>query len=469
MKDLVIEILESLEAVSGRLEKEAILRNHKDNYGLKQVMLFTLDPTIDFGIKKFNKVNSKDKFLLIEVYKEFPWKSFLAMLAQFNMRAITGNAAKKAVEDFYSHCDDVSKKWVERIILRNLRCGVNTSTVEKIWPGLLTSFEPQAANTLDVVIYDKTKKRNPCPEPDYTSARTVQNPENPDEYFVFLDSVSFPRWVDPKFDGLRTVAFKRNGKVELKTRNGSAIDTLPQIKKTLEDLPYDNFVLDGEGMAADWNQSSSIIMSDKNTKDDSDMVYRVFSGLTIEEWDKQVSTTSYESRKDKVSSILGELRSNSKVQPVQGKIVKTYVDIINYYLQCLSEGYEGIMIKDLNAPYAFKRSDAILKLKPSATYEGVIVGWYEGNKGTKWEGKFGGFSILLDNGIITNCGGGFKDEHRIEFGKNPESYYGKILEVKGQPPLTKDGKIRFPRWTHKFRDWKDVDPKLKVVYDNYKG
>ena len=85
-------------------------------------------------------------------------------------------------------------------------------------------------------------------------------------------------------------------------------------------------------------------------------------------------------------------------------------ELMKFYSEVMGNGYEGIMLKALHAPYRFKRTDAVLKLKPVATYEGVVVGHYEGNRGSKREGLWGGFQVLMPNGIVTKCGGGFSDK-----------------------------------------------------------
>ena len=131
------------------------------------------------------------------------------------------------------------------------------------------------------------------------------------------------------------------------------------------------------------------------------------------------------------------------------------------------------MLKKLNSPYVFKRSDAVLKLKPVTTYEGVIVGHYEGGRGTKREGMWGGFEVLMPNEVITRVGGGFTDRLKAEIGIDPELWIGRIIEVEGQPDplttdgLTRDGKIRFPVFIRE-RDSSDVDSKVTEAYDVYK-
>jgi ATP-dependent DNA ligase len=140
----------------------------------------------------------------------------------------------------------------------------------------------------------------------------------------------------------------------------------------------------------------------------------------------------------------------------------------------MNDGYEGVMLKMLNTTYEWDRSKNILKLKPCVTYEGVIVGWYEGRRGTKREGLFGGFRVVLPNGIVTRVGGGFNDAARAQIQlDDPDTWTGKIVECEAQPDpltndgLTEDGKMRFPVYL-RTRDPSDVDPKVIVAGKAYK-
>lgn len=123
------------------------------------------------------------------------------------------------------------------------------------------------------------------------------------------------------------------------------------------------------------------------------------------------------------------------------------------------------MVKDLKSKYSFKRSDSVLKLKPVTTYEGVVVSSYEGRRGSKREGLWGGFEVVLPNGVVTRVGSGFTDKLKAEINLNEESWIGKVVELEGQPDplthdgLTKDGKVRFPVYI-RTRDFSDVDPKV---------
>ena len=285
--------------------------------------------------------------------------------------------------------------------------------------------------------------------------------------FKIADPISYPVRVEAKLDGLRCIAVKHNGEVSMFTRSGTPLETLPRIKAAIEALPLDNFVLDGEAMADSWEDSASIMMSSKSKKDDSDMRYHIFDCLPLSEWQSQKSDTPYFFRLVNLATTLG-LPEGSPFRLVKSKTCANETELREFYSECLDEGYEGVMLKDVKAPYRWKRSDAILKLKPVATEEGVIVGWYEAKESTKRAGQFGGFVVLTPNGVTTRVGGGYCDDLKNKiFADGPDTYAGKIAEVEHQPPFTPDGKLRFPVFC-RFRDASDVDLKVLAAYESWK-
>jgi ATP-dependent DNA ligase len=262
------------------------------------------------------------------------------------------------------------------------------------------------------------------------------------------------------------VAVKHAGQVTIYTRNGTVLETLPKISEAIAALPADNFVLDGEAMGQDWNESASVMMSSKSKKDDSQMLYHVFDCVPYEDWISQKTNLDYHQRLVNLYSTIKDV-INSRFRYVKSIIARNENELRDFYTICLNEGYEGVMLKDMKKTYQWKRSSAILKLKPVATDEGVIIGWHEAGKFTKRAGQFGGFNVLLPNGVITRVGGGYSDKLKDEINKNPDSYIGKIAECEHQPPLTEDGKMRFPVFS-RFRNSSDVDAKVLNAYEAYK-
>jgi DNA ligase-1 len=439
----VIDILEALESDNSRLFKEELLERNRKNDLLKRIFVAVGDPYTNFYVNKFKMPKAEGigaDDLVVERFLE-------EIYEKLSTRNVTGNAAKELVVRVFTDMTGHQQKWCLRILLKNLRCGVQNTTINKIWPNTINKFSVQLAETL--------------------ASKFEEN-----KGIIILDDLNYPVRVEPKLDGLRCIAVKYNGEVTMFTRNGTVLETLPTIKSTLESAPWDNFVLDGECMGKDWNESASVIMSHKNFKDDSGIIYHVFDAMHFNDWRDQNNQTPLAERVKLIAQLQSQLICTSnKVQQVLGITATCEEEMLQFYSSTMEQGYEGVMIKNLNSTYQFKRTDSVLKLKPITTYEGVIIGSYEGRRGSKREGLWGGFEILLPNGAITRVGGGYTDKLKAEIGINPESWIGKIIEVEGQPDpmttngLTKDGRVRFPVFL-RIRDRSDVDPKVIQTFEN---
>ena len=433
----IIQILELLESDNSRLFKEEVLRKNAENAELRRFLVLSFDPWKDWGVAKYEKPVAQRPLAC----GDSVIVKFMDLLERLNARELKGNAAREAVTLAMSEGDALAQKWMERLLWRNLRCGVSVATINKTWPGSVIPFAVSLAETLP------TKGSN--------------------GEFEITQPVAYPVRVEAKLDGLRCVAVKSKGEVTLYTRSGTVLETLPRIKSAIEALAADDIVLDGEVMGDDWNESASVVMSSKSKKDDSKMLFHAFDLISIEDWKRQKSETHYRARLLDLHMVLGDT-TGTPFRYVKSVIANDEASLREFYSGCLEEGYEGVMLKDIGAPYQWKRSPAILKLKPVATEEGVVVGWYEANANTKRAGQFGGFVVLTPNGVTTRVGGGYTDALKSQiFSEGPDSYVGKIVECEHQPPFTNTGSMRFPVFC-RFRDPSDVDPKVLAAYENLK-
>ena len=115
----------------------------------------------------------------------------------------------------------------------------------------------------------------------------------------------------------------------------------------------------------------------------------------------------------------------------------------------VEQGYEGIMIKDLDAPYECRRSSFWMKWKPTITVDLNIVGTEEGTG--RNQGRLGALICEgEDNGrvIRVNVGSGLRDSDRDEFWTLRDQLLGVVGEVEADAVTqNQDGtySLRFPR------------------------
>ena len=106
----------------------------------------------------------------------------------------------------------------------------------------------------------------------------------------------------------------------------------------------------------------------------------------------------------------------------------------------VDSGFEGAMIKDLDAPYRFGRGYEVMKLKTFHDVDLVIESLEEGTG--KHAGKLGSVTVTF-NGVAVRVGSGFSDELRESVWCEPDSFIGRMIEVRYQE-VTPDGSLRFP-------------------------
>jgi DNA ligase-1 len=116
-------------------------------------------------------------------------------------------------------------------------------------------------------------------------------------------------------------------------------------------------------------------------------------------------------------------------------------------------GYEGVMIKDVDAPYECKRTHAWLKAKPFIEVSLEIIGVEEGTG--RNQGRLGAFVCEgVDDGkdIRVNVGSGFTDADRSSFWASHielDNLIGQVVEVRADAVTqNQDGSysLRFPRF-----------------------
>lgn len=427
----VIEVLEELEGTSSRLGKERILRGVSNDELLKRVLVAAEDPYRVYFVSKFSMPSGRP---LVEPPDEKALEMFVDHLLPLLERgALVGNEARKRIEGALAGMGPGARKWAQRIVLKNLRIGASSATINRVWPGLIPGFSVQLAHKVEAIIEGRKIK--------------------------VLTPLRYPVRVEPKLDGFRLIALKEGGRVSLRTRNGNELSHLVDLQRVLAEAPYDDFMLDGELFGTSLNVSASVALSSVSRKDESLVGYHTFDAMPIADWKRQKCDFPYTERRKLVSRLVLEVIKSDRVFLVPGRDVESDEELIEAYHEHLDEGFEGGMVKKLDGAYAFKRSDDILKMKPYASYEGRVVGHYQGKTNTRNEGLFGGFRVRLPSGVVTKVGTGFTDKLVDEINSNgPDTFIGRVLEVEGQE-LTEDGKVRHPRFI-RWRDPRDVDPSV---------
>ena len=423
-------IIAKLEADNSRLAKEAVIEQAMAE-GLDEFfegVRMALDPLVTFGVKQVPEKEENE----VLTPQGLAWPTFKELARKLIDRQLTGHAARDAI----ILCKDLAtaEQWnmfYRRILIKDLRCGVSEKTVNKI-----------------------AKKYPQYAIPTFTCA-LAHDSANHEKKMVGK------KQIEVKLDGVRVLAVCRGGKVELFSRNGKQFHNFPHIIKEIENVlsctpaPYD-CVLDGEVMSKDFQDLMKQVHR-KDGKAATDSVLHLFDFIPLKDfleggWDKP---QSYRSNLVKY----WVLENNDILEHV---VACEWEDVdldtqagqerfVELNKAAVDGGYEGVMIKDVDAPYECKRTHAWLKAKPFIEITLKVVDVEEGtgrNEGRLGavivEGEDDGYNYRL------NCGSGFTDAQRDEYWAERDSLIGQLIEIRADARTkSQDSEtysLRFPRF-----------------------
>ena len=421
--DSIIRILEDHPS---RLNKEAIIlaEAEANNEELFEGMRMALDTLYTFGVKKVPTHSGPDG-------QGLPWVAFKELAHLLYTRQLTGHDARDAIELALSaSTGNQWNDWYRRILIKDLRCGVSEKTVNKV-----------------LKAYPTIK---PVPVFECMLAHDGANHEK---------KITGKKLLEPKLDGVRviTIINAENQTATMYSRNGKELENFSHITKSIEaniELFERSIVLDGEMVSS----SFQALMKQVHRKSDvqsQDARLMLFDILPLSEFQAGTSIMGQRRRTNLLKSMksIFDKIGSIDVIPQTEVDLDSYVgelEFKQYNKDAIEAGFEGIMIKDINAPYECKRSVSWLKMKPFIEVSLEVVDVEEGTG--KNEGRLGALVLEgVDDGqaIRVNCGSGFSDSDRTEFWANRDSLNRQIVEVRADAVTqNQDGtySLRFPRF-----------------------
>jgi DNA ligase D-like protein (predicted ligase) len=174
-----------------------------------------------------------------------------------------------------------------------------------------------------------------------------------------------------KFDGLRGVAVRNGAQVNLYSRNKLSFNArFPEVVAALVKLPARSFVVDGELVAFDGDQTSFALL--QSSPHPQGLTYCVFDLLQL---DGQSTTDLVLTERQRLlgATLQHGHRPLSLVKPLTG-------DPVDLLGRACAGGWEGLVAKRVDSVYRGGRSGDWQKLKCLASQELVIGGWTEPNR-----------------------------------------------------------------------------------------
>lgn len=403
------QLFQSLEDTTKRNEKISILTQNKTDAILKRVFEAALNPYTQYYIRKIPTYTRHAETITLA--------DFITGLDKLTKREVTGHAAINYLAILLSKLEKEDAVIAERIVKKDLRCGVNEATVNKVWENLIPTYPCLLGNGYD----EKSIKH-----------------------------MRWPAYSQLKSDGMRVNVHCTPKGIEIFGRSGRPIDLLGYLEDTFEPYKNRNCVFDGELVVL---EHDGTIMARKKGNG---ILNKAIKGTISEDeasrvcvylWDwipygdflKNIFEVEYHQRYETLCSIINQEKSEAFIKILSGthkifitenKIVHTLEEAVADFEERLSNGQEGTMLKNMHGIWEDTRSNDLIKFKSEKECDLEIVGWNYGSKGTKFEFLMGSLICRSSDGKVEVNISGFSEELRKEITKDINLWIGKIVTVK---------------------------------------
>jgi len=389
----IIDILDNLAANPSRNYKIDLLQDHAGNTLLRELVRLALDPFTQFYIRKIPKYEANGDNTLSHAMDQ---------LFELSSRLKTGNAGIEHLTQILTSLSPKNAMVIERIIAKDLKCGVSIATANTIWPGLIKEYPVMLCSGYE----DK-----------------------------LIEKIKWPAMVQLKMDGMRFNAIVRDNVVEFKTRNGKEIHLHGNLEQEFIQLANGiDCVFDGELVVSYFDgimdrQTGNGILNKaiKGTISDTEAALVraiVWDVIPYMYFIDGYCPTPY---KDRFARFKWGIDFPEKIQLVQSTIAENIEEARIKFEEYYNAGQEGIILKDMDSPWEDKRAKHQIKFKGELECDLKVVGYEEGTG--KYVGKLGALVCESDDGIIkVKVGSGFNDQNRESIKK--QDVIGKVVAVK---------------------------------------
>lgn len=459
------EILDQIENTSSSNAKKELMSDNADNNILFNIFYWTYNPFYHYYMNKIEapkvvKMTNGDKIYICNM------KRFKSVLSKLNARYVTGNLAKDLVTDFLSCCDTLEQKWYMRILTRDLRCGVSTTIINRVYGDVIGTFPVALAENPSIRVYPK----NFC--------------------------------IDEKFDGYRCLTEITKKGVSMISRNGNELNGYDDIIELFTKCNISEYevMLDGELISSDFKGTQNNAFRKSGGKKAN---YHIFDFIHRDDFYNETGYCTLKERFKLRQSYIQMIKSEAHKQGLDTSFIIEVMPLLFYYdgklelrddfaeacgymqthfkpknekqlmkvcddafQYALDMGLEGVIVKDLDSLYMPGKSYASTcinekkkenkwyswaKRKPTETYDLVVDSVYVGT-GIN-ENSLGGVNVIYTasdgNDYFVGVGSGFKQDERDYYWKHPNEIIGKTIEVVADvesQDANGNYSLRFPRF-----------------------
>lgn len=351
-----------------------------------------------------------------------------------NQRSLTRTAL---ISNLLGSLSEGDADVLSRVILKDFRCGVGATIVNKIWNKHIPIFK--------VLLAQPGKEKN-------------------------LARIVYPAYSQLKYDGGRVnIDINEDGEVIVYSRNGRILNLRGKFDNQFPNKAYNN-MLDGElvamrnGVRLPRKESNGIVtkaIRGSITQEEIDLLHFVCWDIV----DRDNFLDQIELKipcSERYATIVELLTDKSDLYSVaECRLVNSFEEAVEHYNECIERGEEGIIIKNIAGFWKAKRSNDLVKMKAEEMADLIVIDVIEGSGKYKiidGDKMVGAFILETSDGLLrVRCGSGLTDKQRVQYWN--EKPIGKIVEVKYNEIIERrdsETKSLFLPIFQKIRDDKDV-------------
>lgn len=386
----------------------------------------------------------------------------LNLLEKLSEREFTGNQALRLAKIQIESLPKQDAEIIKNIIDRDMKINLGTTSINKVFPGLIQKPVYMRCSTYN----DKTAKK-----------------------------IKYPALIQKKSDGTYREFTVSSGVVQSLSRSGESYE-YPVLFEQMKDLKDGVYVGELVVKASQW-LLDSLEADDKVTElkekflTNPDLILPrelgngLINSLTpphnniiLELWD-YITPEEYSNARSKIKNKVqyvdrfAEVRGITKdnIRPIEFKMVDNIQEALKYTSEVMQSGFEGTILKNIHAVFRDGTSPDQLKLKLEIEADVRITGFTPGT-GKNLE-YFGAITFENDEGTIKGQVGvsSMTEKLRDWFHENRDSVIGKIMEVQFNDLTRARGSdtwaFSHPRFIE-LREDKDEADTLEKVQDNRK-
>lgn len=394
----IIKIINELRQYSGNTQLDCLQANKSDL--LKEVLDYTYNPDKMYKIDecKLALVTIKKGLIKRKLNPNFTvedWKKFTEILDELSEKRASDLNDVRRLKYFitgYSSLD--AQQLMSMVVAKDLRLNLGIKKLQTVWPDF-------------------------CNKPEVQLAENYKGE-------VFTNGL-----YSRKFDGKRMyimdgVAYSRSNKPCKEAPIQHILDVLPHYVK---DLVFDGEILyfDGQGNE-DFQKGISLTASDDRTSECNNLYYVIFDIIRVDKFKQKEQHIPFESSYKALCELLGAQSSDRFGYSVLETdipnvlIARQEHDPSIFQREKTVKKWEGLMYRDGDACYQFKRTKSLLKIKDMQDGEFKICAMLEGTG--KNSDRLGALLVQFKNGFV-GVGSGFKDDDRKILWDNKKIFLSK--------------------------------------------